>query len=125
MAQGSSVAQQQMVRDFSTSRTRALKDIINSKPITQRAGLPGFKSRKTSLISLNYTTRGFSLKPDTTGKISIPVVWSRTLLAAPSSVRVSQDSRGHLYASFVIEAPEAVYPATQGDYALGLDWGCE
>lgn len=132
LAEGSSVAQQQTVRDFCASRAKALADIGARKPLHQRAGMPRFRSRNTSLPTLNYTARGFSLKPDPVtsvmrlvlpGKVSIPVVWSRGLPAHPSSVRVYQDSIGHWYASFVTESElEPAAPAPGGS-AIGIDWG--
>lgn len=132
LAAGSSVAQQQTVRDFCASRAKALADIASGKPLRQRAGMPGFKSRKVALPTLNYTTRGFSLQPcpDTgvlrlmlPGRVSIPVVWSRELPSAPSSVRVSRDSLGHWYVSFVVEAEVIPAAPAQGHTAIGIDWG--
>lgn len=131
LATGSSVAQQQLVLDFSKSRTKALKDLMGMAPIWKRAGLPRFKKRATDTISLNYTRRGFSLREDATGElrlrlpagISIPVVWSRALPTAPSSVRVFQDNLGHWYASFVVDELEATTQAVRSDVAVGIDWG--
>ncbi len=131
LATGSSVAQQQLVLDFSKSRAKALKDIMEKVPVKQRAGLPRFKKRSTDTISLNYTKRGFSLRADNTGavrlhlpsKTSIPVVWSRPLPAAPTSVRVFQDNLGHWYASFVVDEPVTPVPAARPGVAMGIDWG--
>lgn len=132
LAQGSSVAQQQTVRDFCTSRSRAIADITSAKPAHQRAGMPRFRRREASLPTLNYTTRGFSLRVDPVtgrevlvlpGRISIPVVWSRPLPSVPSSVRVSQDSLGHWYASFVVDIEYAHQSPAQDQVALGIDWG--
>lgn len=132
LAEGSSVAQQQIVRDFGTSRARALKDRVEKKPVQQRAGLPGFKSKHTALPSMNYSRRGFSLKADREsgvlrlilpGKVSIPVVWSQELFSDPSSVRVYRDSLGHWYASFVVAAPATTMVPAQTHTAIGVDWG--
>lgn len=132
LAQGSSVAQQQVVRDFSATRTKALKDRMSKKPAGQRAGLPKFKSRHTALPSMNYSRRGFSLKADANtgvlrlslpGKITIPVVWSQPLHSDPSSARVFRDSLGHWYVSFVIDAPATATPVAQSHTAIGIDWG--
>ncbi|MDQ0601381.1 transposase [Streptomyces canus] len=49
------------------------------------------------------------------------MVWSRPLPAAPSSVRVYQDSLGHWYASFVV--PAAVEPLPGTGAVIGVDWG--
>lgn len=131
LAEGSSVVQQQTVRDFSASRTKALKDILAKKGAKQRAGLPRFRRKGTSLPTLNYTTRGFSLKEDTSGVVclalpggvSIPVVWSRVLPSTPSSVRVYQDSLGHWYASFVVEEPALAHVPARSKKVIGIDWG--
>lgn len=132
LAAGSSVAQQQTVRDFAAARSKALKDRKDKVPVAQRRGLPRFKSRHTALPTLNYTRRGFSLRshPETgrtalalPGGVLIPVVWSRDLPSEPKSVRVSRDSLGHWYASFVVEVEHEVLPAVAGNNAVGIDWG--
>lgn len=132
LAEGSSVAQQQTVRDFAAARTKALMDRKNRLPVRTRRGLPRFKKRGTALASMNYTRRGFSLRADEAGAvrlhlaggITIPVVWSRELPSDPSSVRVYQDSLGHWYASFCVKeksqpAPRPPHP----EVAIGVDWG--
>jgi len=66
---------------------------------------PAVKRREDTRPSLEYTTRGFSVRA---GRlvlpkgVSIPVVWSRDLPSGPKSVRVCQDCLGHWYASFVV-----------------------
>lgn len=109
LAEGSVVAQQQTIRKFWAAK-----------------GRKKFKSKHKTLPSLQYTKRGFSLKPDVLrlhlpGKVSIPVVWSRDLPSQPSSVTVYRDSLGHWYASFVVEREDALLPTT--DKAIGIDWG--
>jgi len=134
LAAGSSVAQQQTVRDFAAARSKALLDRKNKIPVAQRRGLPKFKSRHTTTASMNYTRRGFSLKPHPqTGRVAlalpggvlIPVIWSRDLPSDPKSVRVYQDSLGHWYASFVVDvAPaDSVLPTPLTSRAVGVDWG--
>jgi putative transposase len=103
---GSSVVQQQVIRDFGRSRAKAHKDIREAGP------------------TLNYTRRGFRLKDGRlhlAGGIVVVVVWSRKLPAQPSSVRVYQDSPGHWYCSFVVPAHVEPLPGT--GRALGIDWG--
>ncbi|MFG2702782.1 RNA-guided endonuclease InsQ/TnpB family protein [Streptomyces sp. NPDC048386] len=121
---GSSVPQQQVVRDFGRSRAKAHKDIRERLPMARRAGMPGHKKKREALPSLNYTRRGFRLKHGKlhlAGGIVVTVVWSRELPAAPSSVRVYQDSLGHWYASFVVPAQAQPLPST--GRAVGVDWG--
>lgn len=121
---GASVPQQQIIRDFAKSRSRALKDIEKRLPMRQRAGMPRHKKKREALPTLNYTRRGFRLNDGRlhlAGGISLTVVWSRELPAAPSSVRVYRDAVGHWYASFVIVAETQPLPAT--GRVLGVDWG--
>ncbi|MFE4634170.1 RNA-guided endonuclease InsQ/TnpB family protein [Streptomyces sp. NPDC056773] len=124
LGDGSSVPQQQAVRDFGKSRAKALKDIRAGLPMRQRAGMPRFKKKHTADPSLNYTRRGFRIRDGRlhlAGGISLRVVWSRALPADPSSVRVFRDSLGHWYASFVV--PADVQPLPQAGAVIGIDWG--
>lgn len=124
LAEGTSVPQQQVIRDFSTARAKALKDVKDRLPVRRRAGMPRWKSKRDARLSLNYTRRGFRLKGGRlhlAGDIVLTVVWSRHLPAEPSSVRVYQDTLGHWYASFVVPARREPLPAT--GRVLGVDWG--
>ncbi|MFF7476314.1 RNA-guided endonuclease TnpB family protein [Streptomyces sp. NPDC008092] len=124
LAAGSSVPQQQVVRDFGKSRAKAQKDIKGRLPQRQRAGLPTHKKKRDAAPSLNYTKRGFRLKGGRlhlAGGIVLTVVWSRKLPTAPSSVRVYQDRVGHWHCSFVITSEVRPLPAT--GRVLGVDWG--
>jgi putative transposase len=62
LREGSSVPQQQLIRDFGTSRAKALKDIKARLPMRQRAGMPKYKKKHAADTTLNYTQRGFRLK---------------------------------------------------------------
>ncbi|MFF3947064.1 RNA-guided endonuclease InsQ/TnpB family protein [Streptomyces sp. NPDC001902] len=121
---GSSVPQQQTIRDFAKSRTKALKDITARLPMRQRAGMPRIKRKRETAPSLNYTTRGFRLKNGRlhlAGGIVLTVVWSRDLPSEPSSVRVYRDGLGHWYASFVVAVQVEPLPDTGA--VIGIDWG--
>ncbi|MFE9923210.1 RNA-guided endonuclease InsQ/TnpB family protein [Streptomyces sp. NPDC005774] len=121
---GSSVPQQQVIRDFGRSRAKAHKDIKERLPMTRRAGMPKWKTRREALATLNYTQRGFRLKDGRlhlAGGIALTVVWSRELPAVPSSVRLHQDSLGHWYCSFVV--PAQLQPLPETGRVLGIDWG--
>ncbi|MEU1408568.1 transposase, partial [Streptomyces sp. NPDC005728] len=121
---GSSVPQQQLVRDFGKSRAKALKDIKDRVPQHRRAGMPRWKKKREARCTLNYTRRGFRLKDGRlhlAGQIVLRVVWSRELPADPSSVRVYQDSTGAWYASLVVPAP--VEPLASTGRVIGIDWG--
>ncbi|MBK3578171.1 transposase [Streptomyces sp. MBT65] len=124
LAEGASVPQQQVIRDFAKSRAKALKDIKDRLPIKQRAGMPKHKRKREAPPTLNYTRRGFRLEGGrlhVAGGIALTVVWSRSLPADPSSVRVYCDNIGHWYASFVVPAEVQSLPATGA--VIGVDWG--
>lgn len=124
LGEGSSVPQQQLVRDFGKSRAKALKDIKARLPMRQRAGMPKYKKKAKADPSLNYTRRGFRIKDGRlhlAGGIILTVVWSRDFPADPSSVRIYRDSLGHWYASFVVPTETRPLPATGA--VIGIDWG--
>ncbi|MBZ4317824.1 RNA-guided endonuclease InsQ/TnpB family protein [Streptomyces huiliensis] len=124
LREGSSVPQQQLVRDFAKSRAKALKDIRDRRTVGRRAGMPKWKKKREALPSLNYSKRGFRLKDGRlhlAGGIRLTVVWSRELPAAPSSVRVYQDNLGHWFCSFVV--PAEVLPLPGTGRVIGVDWG--
>ena len=111
------VPQQQVVRDFVTAK-KAFFDKIRKAP--------RFKSKRIRKLSLNYTTRGFSItdagRLKLAGNIVIPVVWSRDLPGDPSSVRVFRDSCGDWWASFVVDT-EPQTRSRDSDGQVGIDWG--
>lgn len=124
LAEGSSVTQQQTVRDFSKARVKALKDIKDRLPQRQRAGMPRPRKKRDASPTLNYTRRRFRLEGGRlrlAGGITLSVVWSRELPAEPSSVRIYRDSIGHWYASFVVSVQVEPLPAT--GRVIGVDWG--
>lgn len=124
LGEGSSVAQQQTIRDFGRARAKALKDIKAGLPQYQRAGMPKIKRKRDACVSLNYTRRGFRLhegRLHVAGGIVLRVVWSRELPEQPSSVRVYRDGLGHWYCSFVVAALIEELPATGA--VIGVDWG--
>ncbi|WP_405727701.1 transposase [Streptomyces sp. NBC_01537] len=124
LRQGSSVPQQQTIRDFAKSRAKALKDIKAKLPVRQRAGMPRCKKKYRDDPTLNYTRNGFRLKAGRlhlAGGAAVTVVWSRDLPADPTSVRVYRDSLGHWYASFAVPVSTQPLPVTGA--VIGIDWG--
>ncbi|MEU6769315.1 transposase [Streptomyces sp. NPDC046853] len=125
LREGSSVVQQQLIRDFAKSRAKALGDIKSGLPVRQRAGMPRFKKKREARPSVNYTRCGFRLKDGRlhlAGGIVVRPVWSRELPGAPSSVRVYRDAVGHWFCSFVVAATAVgELPAT--GRVIGIDWG--
>ncbi|MFE7720307.1 RNA-guided endonuclease InsQ/TnpB family protein [Nocardia rhizosphaerihabitans] len=116
LREGSQVVQQQTLRTYASALQRSFK--------VKGCGRPKIKPRKTSPPSLEYTTRGFSIRDRRLrlpNGVSIPVVWSRELPTAPTSARVYRDTLGHWYASFVTRRPRMSAPAATA--AIGVDWG--
>lgn len=113
---GSQVAQQQMLRTYMTALDRSFK--------VKGCGRPTLKKLRKTLPSLEYTTRGFSIRGDRLrlpGGVTIPVVWSRDLPSEPTSCRVYRDNLGHWYASFVVRREIEAAPSAEG--GIGIDWG--
>ncbi|MFG2393996.1 RNA-guided endonuclease InsQ/TnpB family protein [Streptomyces lavendulae] len=124
LREGSSVPQQQVIRDFAKSRSKALGDIKAKLPMRRRAGMPRIKRKREAAPSLNYTRRGFRLRDGRlhlAGGIVLTPVWSRDLPTAPSSVRVHRDGLGHWYASFVVATESQPLPPAGA--VIGMDWG--
>lgn len=117
LGSGSTVPQQQMIRDFAQSRNKACTDISNGVPVRARAGMPKYRKKRLALPTLNYTQRRVRLA----GGIVVRPVWSRELPADPSSVRLFRDSLGHWYCSFVVDAVAQPLPPTGA--VIGVDWG--
>ncbi len=116
LREGSQVAQQQMLRDYAQSLDRSFT--------AAGRGRPRMKARKTSRPSLEYTTRGFSIRDDRlvlAKGIAIPVVWSRELPSPPTSVRIYRDGLGYWYASFVVRREVPAH--SDGEGGIGIDWG--
>jgi putative transposase len=116
LREGSQVAQQQALRAYVAALDASFK-------IPGR-GRPKVKKRKVARLSLEYTTRGFTLPG---GRlclpkgVTVPVVWSRPLPSEPTSVRVFGDNLGHWYASFVVRRDPG--PVPEAAAAIGIDWG--
>jgi putative transposase len=125
LADGSSVTQQQTIRDFGRARAKALTDRKDKALARQGRGMPRFKSKHRALPSLNYTLRGFGLDGTLlklAGGIRVRPVWSRDLPSDPSSVRISRDALGRWWCSFVVPRPEAQQLPQMGR-SIGIDWG--
>ena len=123
----SSVPQQQIVRDFSASRKKALLDRKNKKRVG--SGLPKYKSRRNTQPTLNYCGDAFklieiggSLRLKLAKGAVIPVAWSRGLPASPTSVRVYRKPNGKWFASFVVEDTQMCDTPHAGR-AAGIGWG--
>jgi len=126
LAAGSSVAQQQTIRDFGAARAKALQDRKHKKlPPPQRRGMPKFKAKHRADPSLNYTLRGFVLDGHQlrlAGGIVVRPVWSRELPGASSSVRIYRDPLGRWWCSLVVPRPQTK-PLPKTGRSIGIDWG--
>ncbi|KHJ73580.1 MULTISPECIES: RNA-guided endonuclease InsQ/TnpB family protein [Rhodococcus] len=115
---GSQVAQQQTLRTYARA--------LDSSFAVKGRNRPKFKSRKATSPTLEYTRRSFRIQEGRLRLpkgVTIPVVWSRKLPSEPSSVRITRDSVGDWYASFVVtRSTEPPAPAPPGS-AIGVDWG--
>ena len=112
----SQVPQQQTVRNWSQAYQSAFKQ--------PSKGWPKFKSSKVAKPTLEYTSRGFSIKNGVlklAGKISVPIVWSRELPSEPKTVTITQDAEGHWNASFVVRRDKEEFP--DSEQGVGIDWG--
>jgi hypothetical protein len=103
---GASVPQQQTIRDFGRSRTKALKDIRSRLPVPKRAGMPRFKQKYRAAPTLNYTRRGFRLdgaNPCLAKEIIVRPVWSQSPVECANLSRQSRTLvcvvRGGLHAA--------------------------
>lgn len=116
LAEGSQVVQQQTVRTWWSARQASFK--------VKGRHQPTFHAKHRTLPSMEYTRNGFSVKD---GRLCvakcppIPVVWSRELPSAPSSVRVYRDAVGDWWASFVVEREPEQFPEVSA--SIGIDWG--
>lgn len=122
LREGSSVAQQQMTRNYAQSLSQSFK--VKGK------GRPRHKSRKRQLPTLEFTRRGFSIGEKNEhgnytlrlpGKHRVTIVTSRDLPSDPSSARISLRPDGHWYASFVVVRDREELEPTGN--AIGIDWG--
>ncbi|MDH6676317.1 transposase [Rhodococcus sp. LBL1] len=113
---GSQVAQQQTLRTYAQA--------LDQSFTVKGRGRPAFKPRKKSLLSLEFTRRGFRIRDRRLvlpKGIGVPVVWSRELPSEPTSVRITRDVLGHWYASFVVRRDVPAVPEASG--GIGVDWG--
>jgi putative transposase len=110
LAEGASVPQQQVIRDFATSRAKALKDIKDRLPMHRRAGMPRFKKKRQARPSLNYTKRGFRLKDGWGSCPPTRRVCGCTRTASATGMRPSSSRL-------------EVEPLCETGRVLGVDWG--
>lgn len=122
LSEVSSVVLQQSLRDLQT----AWDNYFNSKKGKrkgQNVGRPKFK-KKQSRQAIRFTTNAFSAHSESVklAKIGhIPMIVSRPLPSAPSSVTIIKDCAGRYFASFVVEVTQPISPQTAN--SVGIDLG--
>jgi putative transposase len=119
------VTLQQAVRDLN----QAYRNFFNSlkgKRKGRRIGAPRFRSKRGTQ-SVRFTRNCFVVRAN--GRLyatkvgEIPVIWSRPLPSAPSSVTIILDTAGRYWASFVVEVQKE--PLTGGVEDVGIDLGLD
>ena len=122
LSEVSNIVLQQSYRDLCTAWNNyfsSLQGGRKGKPV----GKPKLK-KKQSRQSIRFRIGGFSVHSQSVklAKIGhVPIVFSRPLPSAPSSVTIIKDCSGRYFASFVVEVAQPVPPAT--DQSVGIDLG--
>jgi len=99
---------------------------VTGKRKGRKLGPPRFRSRKDNRQAIRFTANAH-WKITTGGKLrlpkigDVPVRWSRSLPAEPSSVTVVKDAAGRYFASFVVETDASPLPAVEA--VVGIDLG--
>ncbi|MEM7592322.1 MAG: RNA-guided endonuclease TnpB family protein, partial [Cyanobacteria bacterium P01_A01_bin.83] len=122
LSEVSNIVLQQSFRDLQTAWSNYFSS-KNGKRKGKPIGKPKLK-KKTSRQSIRFRKGGFSVHSCSVklAKIGhIPMVVSRPLPSAPSSVTIIKDTTGRYFASFVVEVPTEIALSTQS--SCGIDLG--
>ena len=122
LSEVSNIVLQQSFRDLQTAWNNYFSS-KNGKRKGKPVGKPKLK-KKTSRQSMRFRKGGFSVHSCSVklAKIGhVPMVVSRPLPSAPSSVTIIKDTTGRYFASFVVEVPAEIAPQT--DASCGIDLG--
>jgi putative transposase len=121
----SSVVLQQALADLNMAY-RNLFASISGQRTGPKVAPPRFRSRKDHRQAIRFTANArFKVLPN--GKLrlpkigDVPVRWSRPLPSEPSSVTIIKDAAGRYFASFVVQAQPAAWPAAGP--VTGIDLG--
>jgi putative transposase len=118
---------QQALADLNTAY-RNFFDSMTGKRKGPRVSAPRFRSRKDSRQAIRFTANA-RFKVTGNGRLrlpkigDVPVRWSRTLPAVPTSVTVIRDAAGRFFASFVVEVSPALLPDTGRECGIDLGLG--
>lgn len=122
LSEVSNIVLQQSFRDLQTAWNNYFSS-LSGKRKGKPVGKPKLK-KKTSRQSMRFRKGGFSVHSCSVklAKIGhVPMVLSRPLPSAPSSVTIIKDTTGRYFASFVVEVPTEIAPQT--DSSCGIDLG--
>ncbi len=122
LSEVSNIVLQQSFRDLQQAWNNYFSS-LNGKRKGKPVCPPKLK-KKTSKQSIRFRKGGFSVHSESVklAKIGhVPMVVSRPLPSAPSSVTIIKDTTGRYFASFVVEVPEKVAPQTNN--SCGIDLG--
>lgn len=122
LAEVSNIVLQQSFRDLQAAWNNYFSS-KNGKRKGKPVGKPKLK-KKTSRQSIRFRKGGFSVHSCSVklAKIGhVPMVVSRPLPSAPSSVTVIKDTTGRYFASFVVDVSEEIAPQTNN--SCGIDLG--
>ncbi len=125
LAEVSAVVLQQALADANTAYRNFFASVKGTRK-GRRLGAPRFRSKRDRAQSIRFTKAArFTVTP--AGRLRLPgigdvaVRWSRELPAEASSVTVTVDATGRHHASFVVDVPDALLPATGRE--VGIDLG--
>ncbi len=122
LSEVSSVVLQQSLRDLQTAWNNYFSSLKGERK-GKSVGKPKFK-KKSSRQAIRFTSNAFSVHSNSVklAKIGhVPVVFSRLLPSAPSSVTIIKDTTGKYFASFVVEVAQPIPPQTEE--SVGIDLG--
>lgn len=122
LSEVSNIVLQQSFRDLQTAWNNYFSS-LNGKRKGKLVGKPKLK-KKTSRQSMRFRKGGFSVHSCSVklAKIGhVPMVVSRPLPSAPSSVTIIKDTTGRYFASFVVDVAEEIAPYTEN--SCGIDLG--
>jgi putative transposase len=125
LAEVSAVVLQQALADANTSYRNFFASCKGVRK-GRRLGAPRFRSRRDRAQSIRFTRAAcFRVLPNGRLRLprigDVPVRWSRSLPAEPSSVTVTVDAAGRYHASFVVDVADQPLPLT--DREVGIDLG--
>ncbi|MDZ5447056.1 transposase [Micromonospora sp. 4G57] len=121
----SSVVLQQALADLNTAYRHFFAS-LSGKRKGRKVAPPRFRSRKDNRQTIRFT-RNARFAVLTNGRLrlpkigDVPVRWSRTLPAEPSSVTVIKDAAGRYFASFVVTTSDEPLPPVASE--VGIDLG--